>query len=145
LFHRRFAENQGVGFRMGDHYLADLVVPIFQLIGQFAAHPIQFGLIPMPFPTVLLAVIPFGLHGSEFPAPVFVRAPIRDLEEFPLGIDRRHNVVDPGVKRLVQPIIEVRGELHLTIEGHKPPISPGLVVQLYLLDGAGREIREPKG
>ena len=145
LFYRGVSENQRIGFRMGDHHLTDLVLPIFQLIGEFAAHPIKFGLIPIPFPAVLLAVIPFGLHGGEFPAPVFVRTPIRDLEEFTLGIDRGHNVLDPGVKRLVQLIIEVSWELHLTIEGHKPPISPGLVIQLHLLDGTGREIRETKG
>ncbi len=90
LFHGWFAENQRIGFRMGDYNLTDLVLPIFQLMGQFAAHPTQFGLIPMPFPAFVLAMIPFGLHGGEFPAPVFVRTPIRDLEEFPLRIDRRH-------------------------------------------------------
>ncbi len=145
LFHGGVSENQRIGFRMGDHHLADLVLPIFQLIGEFVAHPRQFGLIPIPFPTELLAVIPFGLHGGKFPAPVLVRTPIRNLEKFALGIDRGHNILDSGIKSLIQPNIEVGGELHLTIEGHKPPISPGLVVQLHLLDGAGREIREPKG
>jgi len=145
LLYSGVSKNQRIGFRMGDHHLADLVLPIFQLIGEFAAHPIKFGLIPIPFPAVLLAVIPFGLHGGEFPAPVFVRTPIWDLEEFPLGVDRRHQILDPRVKSLVQPNIKVGGEFHLTIEGHKPPISPGLVVQLHLLEGAGREIWEPKG
>ena len=59
----------------------------------------------MPLPTELFTLVTFGLHLCNFRSPIFIRSAISYLEKASLRIDRRNDVVNPCVERLVESII----------------------------------------